>query len=78
MIAIQSKSCLRGTATQFDVYRVVYSFDGSAAADCLLKDADGMLVDSLVSTATAEQTALWTDDAAFFAVLATNAGLTPA
>lgn len=81
MISIQSKTCLRGTATKFDVANVVYSPSGAASANALLLGSDNKIIDSLVVEATPEQTALWgpdkqTDDQ-FYAVLATNAGLTP-
>jgi hypothetical protein len=76
-LAISPRQCLRGTATQFEVVRVIYSPDGSATADCQLYSADDKLVDGLVVNATPAQTAAWTDDADFYAVLAVNAGLTP-
>lgn len=78
MISIQPKSCLRGTATKFDVINVVYAANGTATANALLKESDGTLVDSLVASASAAQTAAWSDDDTFFKTLATNAGLTPA
>ncbi len=65
------------TATQFNVRHVVYQ-NGPSVADCQLLDANGAEVSSCTVIATVAQTASWTDDAAFYAILATNAGLTPA
>lgn len=64
------------SATQFSVRYVNYQ-NGPAVADCQLLDAAGAEVAAQLVNATAEQTAAWTDDAAFYAVLAENAGLTP-
>ena len=64
------------TATQFNVRYVNYQ-NGPAVADCQLLDAAGAEVASQLVNATEAQTAAWTDDAAFYAVLAQNAGLTP-
>lgn len=75
---IQPKATLRGTATQCQILSVVYRPDGTAKADIELHDAGGAIIDGITVEATAQQTAAWSDDAAFFAVLAANAGLTPA
>ena len=64
------------SATQFGVRYVNYQ-NGPAVADCVLLDAAGAEVSSQLVNATEAQTAAWTDDASFYAVLATNAGLTP-
>jgi hypothetical protein len=64
------------TATQFAVRYVNYQ-NGPAVADCQLLDAAGAEVATQLVNATEAQTAAWTDDAAFYAVLAQNAGLTP-
>ena len=64
------------TATQFSVRYVNYQ-NGPAVADCQLLDAAGAEVATQLVNATEAQTASWTDDAAFYAVLAQNAGLTP-
>ena len=64
------------TATQFGVRYVTYQ-NGPAVADCVLLDAAGAEVSAQLVNATEAQTAAWTDDASFYAVLATNAGLTP-
>ena len=60
--------------TQFEVRYINYTAP-VAVADCHLLDADGVeiLAVGLVQ-ATAEQCAAWTDDDAFAAVLAVNAG----
>lgn len=65
------------TATQFNVRYVNYQ-NGPAVADAQLLDANGAEVGSTSVSASVEQTAAWTDDEAFYAVLAQNAGLTPA
>jgi len=65
------------SATQFNVRNVVYQ-NGPSVADCQLLDANGAEVGSCTVAATTEQTATWTDDADFYALLAQNAGLTPA
>jgi predicted secreted Zn-dependent protease len=65
------------SATQFAVRYVTYQ-NGPSVADCQLLDADGAEVGSCTVAATVEQTATWADDADFYAVLAQNAGLTPA
>ena len=64
------------SATQFNVRYVNYQ-NGPAVADCQLLDAAGAEVSSQLVNATAEQTATWTSDTAFYKVLAQNAGLTP-
>lgn len=64
------------TATQFNVRYVNYK-NGPAVADAQLLDANGAEVGSATVFATAEQTAAWTNDEAFYEVLAQNAGLTP-
>lgn len=64
------------TATQFNVRYVQY-VNGPAVADCQLLDASGAEVAAQLVNATAAQTATWTSDAAFYKVLAQNAGLTP-
>ena len=64
------------SATQFNVRYVNYQ-NGPAVADCQLLDAAGAEVASQLVNATAEQTATWTSDEAFYKVLAQNAGLTP-
>ncbi len=64
-------------ATQFGVNHVVYR-NGPSTADCHLYTAQNEDVGGQTVSATTEQTAEWTDDADFYAVLAENAGLTPA
>jgi hypothetical protein len=64
------------TATQFNVRYVQY-VNGPAVADTQLLDAAGAEVAAQLVNATEAQTAAWTDDAAFYEVLAQNAGLTP-
>jgi hypothetical protein len=64
------------SATQF-ACRYVNYVNGPAVADCQLLDAAGAEVASQLVNATAEQTATWTSDEAFYKVLAQNAGLTP-
>ena len=64
------------TATQFSVRYVNY-VNGPAVADCQLIDAAGAEVAAQLVNATAAQTATWTNDEAFYKVLAQNAGLTP-
>jgi predicted secreted Zn-dependent protease len=64
------------SATQFNVRNVVYQ-NGPSVADCQLLDANGAEVGSCTVAATTEQTATWSDDEAFYGVLAENAGLTP-
>ena len=64
------------TATQFAVRYVNYQ-NGPAVADTILLDVDGAEVASQLVNATEAQTAAWTSDEAFYAVLAENAGLTP-
>jgi len=64
------------TATQFAVRYVNYQ-NGPAVADTILLDVDGAEVAAQLVNATEAQTAAWTDDEDFYAVLATNAGLTP-
>jgi hypothetical protein len=58
----------------FEVRYIQYT-DPTAVADCHLLDADGVEIMPVgLVPATAEQCAEWTDDAAFAAVLAVNAG----
>lgn len=64
------------TATQFNVRYVQY-VNGPAVADTQLLDAAGAEVAAQLVNATEAQTAAWTDDEAFYKVLAQNAGLTP-
>lgn len=64
------------TATQFAVRYVNYQ-NGPAIADTVLLDAAGAEVATQLVNATEAQTAAWTDDEAFYKVLAENAGLTP-
>jgi hypothetical protein len=64
------------TATGFFPRYINYQ-NGPAVADCQLLDAAGAEVASQLVNATAAQTATWTSDAAFYKVLAQNAGLTP-
>jgi hypothetical protein len=64
------------SATQFNVRYVNYQ-NGPAVADCQLLDAAGAEVAAQLVNATEAQTAAWTDDEAFYKVLAQNAGLTP-
>lgn len=64
------------SANKFEVRYVNYSSGGTAVADCHVW-ADGVEVSASLVSATAEQTDAWADDAAFYAVLAENAGLTP-
>jgi len=64
------------SATQFNVRYVQY-VNGPAVADCQLLDASGAEVSAQLVNATEAQTAAWTDDEAFYKVLAQNAGLTP-
>jgi hypothetical protein len=60
--------------TQFEVRYINYSAP-TAVADCHLLDAEGVEIMPVgLVPATAEQCAEWTDDAAFAAVLAVNAG----
>jgi len=80
IVPIQSVSVWTPTgtkaATQFAVRYVNYQ-NGPAVADTILLDVDGAEVASQLVNATEAQTAAWTSDEAFYAVLATNAGLTP-
>lgn len=64
------------SATQFGVRYVTYQ-NGPAIADTVLLDAAGAEVATQLVNATEAQTAAWSDDEAFYAVLAQNAGLTP-
>jgi hypothetical protein len=58
----------------FSVRYIQYT-DPTAVADCHLLDAEGVEIMPVgLVPATAEQCAAWTDDAAFAAVLAVNAG----
>jgi len=62
------------TGVIFSVRYVQYT-DPTAVADCHLLDAEGVEIMPVgLVPATAEQCAEWTDDAAFAAVLAVNAG----
>ena len=64
------------TATGFFPRYINYQ-NGPAVADCQLLDASGAELASTLVNATEAQTAAWTDDEAFYKVLAQNAGLTP-
>lgn len=64
------------SATKFTARFINYQ-NGPAVADCVLLDAIGAEVSYHFVNATAAQTAAWTDDTAFYKVLAQNAGLTP-
>lgn len=65
------------TGTQFEVRYVNYS-GPSALADCHLLDEKGIEILPVgVVPVTAEQCEKWTDDNAFAAVIATNAGFEP-
>lgn len=64
------------TATQFAVRYVTYQ-NGPAVADTILLDAAGAEVAAQLVNATEAQTAAWTNDEAFYKVLAQNAGLSP-
>lgn len=64
------------TATQFAVRYVNYQ-NGPAVADTILLDAAGAEVAAQLVNATEAQTAAWTNDEAFYKVLAQNAGLSP-
>ncbi len=64
------------SATQFGVRYVTYQ-NGPAIADTVLLDAAGAEVATQLVNATEAQTAAWSDDEAFYEVLAQNAGLTP-
>ena len=64
------------SATQFGVRYVTYQ-NGPAIADTVLLDAADAEVATQLVNATEAQTAAWSDDEAFYAVLAQNAGLTP-
>ena len=60
--------------TQFEVRYINYT-GPTAVADCHLLDAAGVEILAVgLIQATAEQCAAWTDDDAFAAVLAVNAG----
>lgn len=60
--------------TQFEVRYINYT-GPTAVADCHLLDAAGVEILAIgLIQATAEQCAAWTDDDAFAAVLAVNAG----
>jgi len=80
VIAISPVSIWTSTGTKTAVKffpRYINYQNGPAVADCQLLDAAGAEVASQLVNATEAQTAAWTDDAAFYAVLAQNAGLTP-
>ncbi len=64
------------SATKFRVNSVVYA-GGTARASCQLFSAGGTALADQSVNATAEQCAEWTDDDAFYRVLAQNAGLSP-
>jgi hypothetical protein len=66
------------SATQFEVRYVNY-IRGTAVADCHLHTGGetSVEVSSQLVPATEEQCDAWADDAAFYRVLAQNAGLTP-
>lgn len=68
-----------GTASAviFFVTSVSYDNTGVATGFYQLKDVDGNVLLSSSVMATPEQTAAWTNDLAFYTVLAQNAGLTP-
>lgn len=74
-ISVWTPSGVR-TATKFAVRYVNYQ-NGPAIADCQLLDDNDQEVTSQLVQATEEQTAQWSTDEQFYAVLATNAGLTP-
>ena len=62
------------TGSLFEVRYIQYT-GPTAVADCHLLDADGVEIMAIgLVAATAEQCAAWTDDDAFAAVLAVNAG----
>jgi hypothetical protein len=80
VIAISPVSIWTSTGTKTAVKffpRYINYQNGPAVADCQLLDAAGAEVASQLVNATEAQTAAWTDDAAFYAVLAQNAGLSP-
>lgn len=62
-------------ATGFSVTSVVYDAAGVSTGFYNLIDADENVLASSSVMATAAQTSGWSDDAAFYAVLAANAGL---
>ena len=64
------------SATKFTARYVNYQ-GGPAVADCVLLDAAGAEVGTQLVNATEAQTDAWTDDEAFYKVLAQNAGLSP-
>jgi hypothetical protein len=64
------------TATKFTARYVSYQ-NGPAVADCVLLDAAGAEVSAQLVNATEAQTDAWTNDEAFYKVLAQNAGLSP-
>ena len=68
-IAINTKSCLRGTATQVEVLRTIYYPDGTATVDCQLLDAAGKAVDGFVAAVGKTETDKWAadGDAKFYA-----------
>lgn len=79
-IAIQPVSVWTptGTKTATGFFpRYINYVNGPAVADCQLLDAAGAEVAAQLVNATEAQTATWTSDAAFYKVLAQNAGLTP-
>ncbi len=80
VIAIVPVSVWTPTGTKSAVKffpRYINYQNGPAVADCQLLDASGVEVASQLVNATEAQTAAWTDDEAFYEVLAQNAGLTP-
>ena len=81
VIPIQPVPIWTGAGTQsavgFFVTSVSYDNTGVSTGFYQLLDAAGTVLISSSVMASAEQTANWTDDAAFYKVLAQNAGLTP-
>lgn len=65
------------SAVKFGVRYTNYNNDGTSTSDTVLLDVAGSEVAAQLVNATAAQTAAWTDDEAFYKVLAQNAGLSP-
>ncbi len=65
------------SAVKFGVRYTNYNNDGTSTSDTVLLDAADSEVAAQLVTATEAQTSAWTDDEAFYKVLAQNAGLTP-
>jgi hypothetical protein len=65
------------SAVKFGVRYTNYNNDGTSTSDTVLLDAAGSEVAAQLVNASAAQTAAWTDDEAFYKVLAENAGLSP-